>query len=98
MLFADDAIVAAHSPSQLNFSWIFVPNHAQISDSLLASKKTKFITPQCQTSLSNNYKLEVVEKFTYLGSTISSMLSLDTQHGTRVLKNPTQYQGQGVSI
>ena len=70
----------------------------------ISLKKTKVLA-QAITSLKitiNNYELEVVEQFKYLGSTITSKLSLDRELdrrigmaastlarlGTRVWKNP----------
>ena len=65
--------VAPHSPSQVQslidwFANVCTDFRPTIS---LKKKKSYHKQPHCQTSLSDNYQLEMVEKFTfYLGSTI----------------------------
>ena len=77
MLFTDDAAVAAHSPSQLQYLMDRFSNACTAFELTISLTKTKVLV-QATTSSKitiNNYELEVVEQFKY--STISSKLSLD---------------------
>ena len=61
--------------------------HSLLSDLLPVSKKKTKVLAQTTTSLKitiNNYELEFVEQFIYLGSTITSKLSLDRELDRRI--------------
>ena len=86
MLFADDAAIAAHSPSQLQSLMDRFANACTDFGLTVSLKKTKFLA-QATTSPKitiNNYQLEVVEQFIYLGSTITSKLSLKKELDRRI--------------
>ena len=89
MLFADDAAFTSHSEEGLQLL-IDKFSHACTEFGLTISiKKTNImgqhiITPPLITI--NNEILEVTEQFTYLGSTITSNLSLDKEIDTRIGK------------
>ena len=77
MLFANDAAVAAHSPSHLQYLMNrFVMTAFGLTISLKKTKALAQATSSPKITISN-YELEVVDKFSYLGFTISSKLSLD---------------------
>ncbi|XP_068756587.1 uncharacterized protein [Montipora capricornis] len=92
LLFADDAGIAAHSEAALQ----------RLIDSFAAActefgltislKKTQVMGQDVSNDPSisiGDHTLEVVDKFTYLGSTISSNLSLDAELNTRIGKAAT---------
>ena len=86
MLFADDAAIAAHSPSQLQSLMDRFANACTDFGLTVSLKKTKVLA-QATTSPKitiNNYQLEVVEQFIYLGSTITSKLSLKKELDRRI--------------
>ena len=89
MLFADNAALNAHTEGALQrliSSFAHACNEFGLTISL---KKTNIVCQDVSSnpSISNgDYTLEVVEDFTYLGSTISSNLSLDTEVNKRIGK------------
>ena len=50
--------------------------HAQLSDSLLALKNVLAQATMSQNITNDNYKIEVVDKFTYLGIIIKTKVSV----------------------
>ena len=92
MLFADDAALAAHSEEALQ-RLIDRFAHACDEFGLTISLRKTDIMGQDVSSIPcisiGDHTLEVVEDFTYLGSTISSNLSLDTELNTRIGKAAT---------
>lgn len=89
MLFADVAVLTAHTEEALQ--WLinrFADTWKEFG--LNISLKKTNITDQDTSIIPNNsigdYTLEVVEDFTYLGSTISSNLSLDAKLNTQIGK------------
>ena len=78
MLFADEAAIAAHSPSQLQSLMDRFANVCTDFGLTISLKKTKVLAQTTTSSkiTINNYELEVVEQFIYFGSTITSKLSL----------------------
>ncbi|TWW71520.1 putative RNA-directed DNA polymerase from transposon X-element [Takifugu flavidus] len=95
MLFADDAAVVAHSQEHLqtlmdNFS------HACQDFSLVISlNKTKTMGQGTENPPSitiNNYTLEAINTFTYLGSTITDNLSLDVELSRRIGKAASTFR------
>ena len=87
MLFANDDAVSAHSPSHLkSLMDRFANARTAFGLTISLKKNTKVLA---QTTISpnitvNNYELEMVDKFTYLGSTINSKLSLDRELDGRI--------------
>ena len=92
MLFADDAALATHSEEALQ-RLIDCFAHACDEFGLTISLRKTDIMGQDVSSIPcisiGDHTLEVVEDFTYLGSTISSNLSLDTELNTRIGKAAT---------
>ncbi|KAI0232616.1 hypothetical protein LSAT2_017074 [Lamellibrachia satsuma] len=82
MLFADDAALTAHSGEALQ-RLVNPFAHACREFGLTISLKTTNViardASQVPSVKINDYTLEVVEDFTYLGSNISDNLSLDTE-------------------
>ena len=87
MLFADDAALTAHSGEALQ---TLVNRFAHACREFgLSLKKTNVIArdaSQVPSVKINDYTLEVIEYFTYLGSNISNNLSLDTEINRRIGK------------
>ena len=87
LLFADDAALASQSEADLQRlidRFAFACNEFGLTISL---QKTKVMTQDASEVPSiniGNYTLEVVEEFTYLGSTISANLSLDREIDRRI--------------
>ena len=92
MLFADDAAVTAHIEHDLQQLMDRI-SHAYHDFGLTISlKKTNVLGQDVDTSpviTIDNYQLEVVHKFTYLGSTITDNLSLDAELNKRIGKAAT---------
>lgn len=92
MLFADDAAITAHTETALQ-ELINCFAHACSQFGLTISiKKTNILGQDVSTAPSisiGDCTLDVVEDFTYLGSTISSNLSLDTELNRRIGKAST---------
>jgi hypothetical protein len=89
MLFADDAALTAHSEEALQQLINYFTDACRDFGLTISLKKTN-IMGQDVSSIPNisiaDYTLEVVDNFTYLGSTISSNLSLDAELNTRIGK------------
>ncbi|XP_051973121.1 probable RNA-directed DNA polymerase from transposon BS isoform X1 [Xyrauchen texanus] len=89
MLFADDAALTAHSEVALQQLINYFMDACRDFGLTISLKKTN-IMGQDVSSIPNisiaDYTLEVVDNFTYLGSTISSNLSLDAELNTRIGK------------
>ena len=89
MLFADDAALFAHTEGALQ---CLISSFTHACDEFGLTISLKNINILCQDISSNpnisigDYTLEVVEDFTYLGSTVSSNLSLDTELNKRIGK------------
>ncbi|KAK4320191.1 hypothetical protein Pmani_008954 [Petrolisthes manimaculis] len=92
MLFADDAALTAHTEEALQR---LVNSFAQACEEFgltISLKKTDIMGQDVNSTPSisiGDHTLEVVTKFTYLGSTISSNLSLDVELNTRIGKAAT---------
>ena len=92
MLFADDAAVTTHSQQQLQ---ALIDRFSQASKDLgltISLKKTNVLgkdTMELPAITNDDYELDVVEQFTYLGSTITDNLSLDTEIDKRIGKAAT---------
>ena len=94
MLFADDAAVAAHTQSELQ---TLMDRFAQACTDFgltISLKKTNILvqgTAETPCITINNYELDVVNEFTYLGSTISNNLSLAKELDRRIGKAATTF-------
>ena len=89
MLFADDAAVVSHTEEGLQ-QLVSRLSHACKEFGLKISlKKTNVMAQDAghpPTIAIDRYNLEVVENFTYLGSTISNSLSIDVEVSSRIAK------------
>jgi hypothetical protein len=87
MLFADDAALAAHAETALKR---LITLFAEVSTEFgltISIKKTNIMAQDVSTTptiANGNHTLEVVDKFTYLGSTISNNLSRDSEINMRI--------------
>ena len=96
LLFADNAAIVAHDESTLQ-SMMNQLSTACTKFSLIISVKKTVVLSQSQdvhstaTILLNNNPLEPVNKFCYLGSTVTSSLSLDEEISTRIGKAATTF-------
>ena len=89
MLFADDAALTAHSGEALQRLVNRFAHACREFGLTISLKKTNVIArdaSQVPSVKINDYILEVVEDFTYLGSNISNNLSLDTEINRRIGK------------
>ena len=80
ILFADDAAVATHSEHQLQSLMDRFSQACKDFGLTMSLKKTEVLAQDTdnQPKISvDNYELKDVNQFTYLGSTISSNISLD---------------------
>ncbi|TWW56000.1 hypothetical protein D4764_09G0010500 [Takifugu flavidus] len=95
MLFADDAAVVAHSQDHLQTLMDHFSQACQDFSLVISLNKTKTmgqgtINPPSITI--NNYTLEAVNTFTYLGSTITDNLSLDVELSRRIGKAASTFR------
>ena len=92
MLFADDAALTSHTEDALQRLISCVASACKEFGLTISLKKTN-VMGQDVSSIPNisigDYTLEVVENFTYLGSTISSNPSLDAELNSRIGKAST---------
>ena len=82
MLFADDAAVTSHTEQDLQCLMDRSYQACKDFGLTISLKKTNVLGQDVNTSpviTIDNYKLEVVQQFTYLGSTISENISLDAE-------------------
>ena len=91
MLLADDAALAAHTEDELQR---LIDRFAKACDEFeltISLKKTNVMAQDADPPhiSINNYELEVVSDFTYLGSTITDNFSLDVELNRRIGKAST---------
>ena len=89
MLFADDAALTTHSGGALQRLVDRFVHACREFGLTISLKKTNVIArdaSQVRSVKINDYTLEVVEDFTYIGSNISNNLSLDTEINRRIGK------------
>ena len=92
MLFADNAAMATHTQQELQ---ALMDRFSQASKDFgltISLKKTNVLghdTMELPAITIGNYELDVVEQFSYLGSTITSNLSLDIEIDKRIGKAAT---------
>ena len=92
MLFADDAAIAAHSESDLQKLMNRFAAACDLFGLTISQKKTQVMgqsTPAPPSIHINNQNLEAVHQFTYLGTTVTDTLSLDTEINIRIGKAAT---------
>ena len=89
MLFADDAAVATHREDELQTLMDKFSSACDDFGLTISIKKTNVLAQETDLPPSiriNNQELDVVHQFTYLGSTITDNLSLDTELDRRIGK------------
>ena len=87
MLFADDAALAAHTEQELQSLMDNFSRASQAFGMTISIKKTNVVgqgVEQPPSITVNGTKLDVVHNFTYLGSTLSDDLSLDSELNRRI--------------
>ena len=92
LLFADDAALAAHSEEALQRLIDRFAAACKEFGLTISLKKTEVMCQDANNAPSisiEEHTLRVVDRFTYLGSTISSNLSLDSELDTRIGKAAT---------
>ena len=92
MLFADDAAVATHDQAELQSLMDRFSEACKDFSLTISLKKTEVLAQGTETEPNitiDDYRLENVDKFTYLGSTICSNLSLDSEIDKRIGKAAT---------
>ncbi len=89
LLFADDAALTSHTEEGLQQLVCRLSHACKEYGLTISLKKTNVMVQDVDsppTITIDGYKLEVVENFTYLGSTISSSLSIDVEVNGRIAK------------
>ena len=89
MLFADDAAFAAHSEAELQTLIDRFAAACDLFSLTISLKKTEVMgqeTPSPPSIQIKDYQLTAVQQFTYLGSTVTDNLSLDTELNKRIGK------------
>ena len=92
MLFADDAAVATHTQHDLQLLMDHFSQACRDFGLTISLKKTNVLGQGTETPPAitiDEYKLDVVDQFTYLGSTITNNLSLDMEIDKRIGKAAT---------
>lgn len=92
MLFADDAAVVSHTEAGLQSLMDCFSQARKEFGLTISLKKTNVLgqdTPAPPVVTIDDYELDVVQEFTYLGSTITDNLSLDTEIDERIGKAST---------
>ena len=87
MLFADDAAVATHMEQELQTLMDSFSKACKDFGLTISLKKTNVLGQDVEAPPSitiDDYELEVVNQFTYLGSTVCSNLSLDAELNKRI--------------
>ena len=89
MLFADDAAVTTHTQQELQALMDRFSQTCKDFELKISLKKTNVLvqdTMELPAITIDDYELDVVEQFTYLGSTITDNFSLDTEIDKRIAK------------
>ena len=92
MLFAYDAAVTTHTQQELQALMDHFSQACKDFGLTISLKKTNVLgqdTMELPAITIDDYELDVVEQFTYLGSTITDNLSLDTEIDERIGKAAT---------
>ena len=94
MLFADDAAVATHTQRELQSLMDRFSQACKDFGLTISLKKTNVLGQSTETPPSitiDDYELDAVHQFTYLGSTITDNLSLDAEVDKRIGKAATAH-------
>ena len=94
MLFADDAAVAAHTQREFQSLIDRFSQACKDFGLTISLKKTNVLGQNTETPPSitiDDYELDAVHQFTYLGSTITDNLSLDAEINKRIGKAATTH-------
>ncbi|KAL1250633.1 hypothetical protein QQF64_018429 [Cirrhinus molitorella] len=89
MLFADDAAVATHTQEELQLLMSRFSKACKDFGLTISLKKTNVLSQYTATPPAitvDDYQLDVIHQFTYLGSTITDNLSLDAELDKRIGK------------
>ena len=89
MLFADDAGIASHTEEELQHLMNRLSAACKKFGLIISLQKTKILSQGSSVEPSikiDNYELDVVKDFPYLGSNISESLSLDSEINKRIGK------------
>lgn len=89
LLFADDAALTSHTEDGLRQLVSHLSHACKEFGLTISLKKTNILAQDADsppTIAIHGYCLEVVENFTYLGSTITNSLSIDTEVNSRIAK------------
>jgi hypothetical protein len=92
MLFADDAAVASHTQQELQSLMNCFSQACKDFGLTISLKKTNVLGQDTETPpliTIDEYELDAVQQFTYLGSTVTNNLSLDTEINQRIGKAAT---------
>lgn len=92
MLFADDAAVASHTQHELQSLMNCLSQACKDFGLTISLKKTNVLGQDTETPpliTIDEYELDAVQHFTYLGSTVTDNLSLDTEINQRIGKAAT---------
>ena len=92
MLFADDAAVASHTQQELQLLMNCFFQACKEFGLTISLKKTNVLRQDTETPpliTIDEYELDAVQQFTYLGSTVTDNLSLDTEINQRIGKAAT---------
>ena len=92
MLFADDAAVASHSQQELQSLMDSFSKACKDFGLTISLKKTNILCQGSETQpiiKIDDYQLDLVHSFSYLGSTITDNLSLDAEINVRIGKAAT---------
>ena len=94
LLFADDAAIAAHENHHLQTLMDKLSHACDLYSLTISVKKTEVMgqgTPSPPNIHLNGNELKPVDKFTYLGSTITTSISLDEEINSRIGKAATTF-------
>ena len=94
LLFADDAALVAHSETKLQNLMDRLSEACDKFGLTISVKKTVVVgqgVPSPPIITLNNTPLEVVDKFCYLGSTVTDSVSLDEELNIRIGKAATTF-------
>ena len=89
LLFGDDAALTSHSQEGLQRLVDKLSHTCKEFELTISLKKTNMMAQDAESPpviTIENTQLEVVNSFTYLGSTVSDMLNLDTEISSRITK------------
>ena len=98
LLYADDAAIVAHDNETLQQMMNKLSEACKFFSLTISVKKTETLSQGTETPASitlNGEPLKNVDKFTYLGSTISASLNLDDELNSRIGKAATAFSKLG---